>query len=337
MFGEVERPRRSVLQRWLAVVMLLLSSVLLEGGAYAAERVGPVRIGGLTESWGPTPPLVGLRDGLVALGYRENEHFVIGVRFTQGDVSALPAAARELVDLGVDIIMATGANAAKAAQLVTSKIPIVFAGAVGDPVRLGLIRSFARPGGNITGVTDLDLELGPKRLEIFREIIPGLRRVLFIYDLNDAHSVAAVAGYRDAARRLGIELVEQVVRTPEEARAALAGVRKGDVNGILGPSIPGLNIPGFILEVASQRAIPTMFGAAFWAKEGALASYGPDYYTTGRQAARLVDKILKGEDPARIPVESNPKIEFAINTKTAKALGLTIPPYMLYRADRVIR
>ena len=143
--------------------------------------------------------------------------------------------------------------------------------------------------------------------------------------------------YRDAAHRLGIVLVEKVVRTEEEAQATLAQVRKGEVDGILPPRHASLNIPGFILEASSQQAIPTMFDAAFWVERGAPASYGPDYHEIGRQAARLVDKILKGAKPAEIPVEVNPKIEFAINLKVAKALGLTIAPEVLYRADRIIR
>lgn len=127
------------------------------------------------------------------------------------------------------------------------------------------------------------------------------------------------------------------MRTEEEARVALAQVRKGEVDGILTPISGSLNIPGFILETASQRALPTMFDAAFWVERDALASYGPNYSETGRQAARLVDKILKGTKPAEIPVEVNPKIEFAITLKVAKALGLTIAPEVLYRADRIIR
>ena len=212
--------------------------------------------------------------------------------------------------------------------MATTRIPIVFA-AVGDPVGLGLIQSFARPGGNITGVTDGDLELSPKRLELFNEMIPGLKRVLFPYDPADAYAMAAGSMYRDAARQLGIVLVEQPMRTQEEARATLAQVRQAEVDGIVSRPDLSLNIPGFVLEAAVQRAIPTMFDAAFLVERGGLVSYGPDLYESGRQAARLVDKILKGEDPAEIPVEANPKIEFAINLKVAKALKLTIAPEVL--------
>jgi putative ABC transport system substrate-binding protein len=131
--------------------------------------------------------------------------------------------------------------------------------------------------------------------------------------------------------------VEQAVRTAAEARATLARIRKGEVDGILGPQQVSLNVPGFILETATQQGIPTMFGGAFWVEQGVLAGYGPDQYETGRQTARLVDKILKGADPAEIPVEVNSKIEFVINLKVAKALGLTIAPEVLYQADRLVR
>jgi putative ABC transport system substrate-binding protein len=322
--------------RYVALVALLVNSKILTDSVDAEERAQPVKIGVLTASWGPTPATVGLRDGLLELGYRENEQFVLGVRFTQGDLTALPAAARELVQYGVDIIVTSEDSPAKAAQMATTQIPIVFA-EVGDPLGQGLIQSFARPGGNITGVTDLHSELSPKRLEVFREIIPGLKRVLYLYDAADAHAVAEARAYREAAPRLRIELVEKPVQTLAEAQATLAHISKGEVDGILTPISGSLNIGGFILEATSQRALPTMFDAAFWVERGGLASYGADYYETGRQAARLVDKILKGAKPAEIPVEANPKIEFAINLKVAKALGLTVAPQVLYRADRIIR
>jgi putative ABC transport system substrate-binding protein len=320
----------------VALVVLLVSNGLFTSGVSAEGRTQPIKIGVLTASWGPTPQVVGLRNSLLELGYRENEQFVLGVRFTQGDLTALPAAARELVQYGVDIIFASEEGPAKAAQMATTQIPIVFS-AVGDPVGLGLIQSFARPGGNITGVTDLRLELGPKRLEVFHEVVLGLKRVLFLYDAADASAVAEAKMYREATRRLGIELIEKPVRTAEEAQATLAQISKGEVDGILEPHSLSLNITGFILETASQQAIPAMFTIPWYVERGGLASYGPDLHETGRQAARLVDKILKGANPKEIPVEVNPKIEFVINLKVAKALGLTVAPEVLYRADRIIR
>jgi len=327
---------KEIMRRHFILFLLLCGNPLLTFHVAAAERGGPVRIGVLTEGFGPTTGAVGLRDGLKILGYREDKDFVIGVRFTQGDASALPTAARELLQRGLDILFTEGRSATKAAQLETTKVPIVFAGG-GDPVGLGLIRSFARPGGNITGVTDLDLELGPKRLEVFKEMIAGLKRVLFPYNPTDAYSVSEAKAYRDAARELRIALVEKEVRTEDEAKAVLGKLKKNGIHGILSPRPMTANIPGYVREAGAQSSMPTMFASTFFAENGGLASYTPNTYESGRMAARLVDKILKRESPGEIPVEANNKIELVINLKVAMALAIKIAPEVLYRANRVIR
>ena len=319
-----------------ALTLCALLVCMLPGPTRALERGSPVRIGALTVSWGPPPGVVGLIEGLVAMGYRENEDFVIGVRFTQGDTSALSIAAREMVRDGVDIIFCIGGPEAKAAQQATTTHPIVFT-AVGDPVGQRIIDSYARPGGNITGVTDLDMVLSAKRLQLFKELIPGLKRVLVPYNAANDHQAALMGRYRAAAQRLGIALVERKLRTMEEAREALARVRKQDIDGILAARDADLNIPGFVLETTTRRGIPSMFDSAFFLKDGGFASYGPSYIASGRQAARLVDKIIKGAHPGGIPVEVDQYLEFAINLKAAKALGITIPREVLYQADRIIR
>lgn len=321
---------------YLILFMLVAFTPLLICTVSAAERIKPIRIGALTDSWGPTPGVVGLRDGLKELGYRENQDFVIGVRFTQGNIAALPQAARELVEQGIDILFTNNPAPAKAAQMATNSIPIVFYGA-GDPIGLGLIKSFARPGGNITGVTDLDLDLDSKRLEIFKEIIPGLKQVLFPYDKAEAFSVAQAKVYRESARRLKIMLIEKTVLTQKEAQATFDGIRRNEVHGIVVPRSLSFNIPGLALEATSRQRIPTMFFGAWYVEQGGLASYGPNFYESGRQAARLVDKILKGTNPREIPVEVNNNIEFVVNLKVATALGIKIVPEALYRATRVIR
>jgi len=319
-------------------MMFLLAALvlLLIRDAGAAERNKPVRIGVLTDSWGPTPGVVGLRDGLKERGYRENQDFVIGVRFTQGDVADLPQAARELVEQGIDIIFTNNPAPAKAAQMATRRIPIVFYGA-GDPIGLGLIKSFAHPGGNITGVTDLDLELDGKRLEIFKEMIPGLTRVLFPYDNADAFSVAQSKNFRDGAQRLKIILIEKPLLNQTEAQATFDDIRRNEAQGMVVPRSLSFNIPGLAVKATAQKRIPTMFFGPWYVDEGGLASYGPDFYQSGRQAARMVDKILKGTNPLEIPVEVNNKIEFVVNLKVATALGLKIAPEALYKATRVIR
>jgi len=322
--------------RYLSVFSVVLLGTWLTTGTALAQRTSPARIGALTESWGPTTLLVGLRDGLQELGYREDRDFSIAVRFTQGDAAELPAAARDLVRLGVDLIVAADTtNAAKAAQMATDRIPIVFVGG-SEPVESGLVKSFAHPGGNITGVADIDIELVPKRMELFREIVPGLRRIVFAYD--SANPLAAVVvAHREAARRLGLTLVERPVRTQDEAQAAFAMLRKGDGEGIVSPRLHSLNIPGFILDTGTRASIPTMFHSSFYVERGGLASYGADRHEMGRQAARLVAKVLKGAKPADLPVEQANAFELVVNLKTAKALGLTIPESVLLRAGRVIQ
>jgi putative ABC transport system substrate-binding protein len=324
--------------RWLR--RLALAAGLVAVGPTASAVAAPpgrlVKIGALTESWGPTPAIIGLRDGLRELGYRENEHFALGVRFTQGNPAELDQAARDLVRLGVDIIVTTeGGNTAKAAQAATDRIPIVFVGG-SDPVGLGLVRSLAHPGGNITGIADLDIDLGPKRLEIFHELVPAMKRVLLPYDATNAYAVGQLPAYRDAARRLGLALVEKPVATEEEARVAISRIRRGEVDGILSPRFLSLNIPGFIFDTAQQMKLPTMFQGVFQVERGGLAAYSATDQQLGRQAARLVDRILKGAKPADLPVEQPTTFELLINMKTAKTLGLTIPPSVLLRADRLI-
>jgi len=309
----------------------------LSGNLALAQRPARlIQIGALTESWGPTPAIIGLRDGLVALGYREDKDFTIGIRFTQGESGELLTAARELVRRGADIIVTTeGGNTAQAAKLATNRIPIVFIGG-GDPVQLGLVQSLARPGGNLTGIASLDIELAPKRLEIFRELVSGLRRVLLVYDATSKSAGEQIEPYRAAARSLGLTLVERPVRSQEEAGAIISGLRKGDVDGIFAPRVLSLNIPGFIVATAVTSTIPTMFQARFFAEQGGLASYGATDAELGRQAARLVDRILKGSKPADLPVEQPTKFELVINLKTAKSLGLTIPRPLMQRADQLI-
>ena len=281
---------------------------------------------------------MGLIEGLVALGYRENEDFVIGVRFTRGDSAVLPAVARELVRDGVDILFCFGESAAKAAQQATTTHPIVFE-AVGDPVGQGFIQSYARPGGNITGVTDLNIEVSAKRLELFTGVAPGTASGCCSRTMHtNAHQAANLMQYRAAAHRLGIDAGGAVSSAPWRRRGMpwpVSGRRTS--MGCWHRMSVDLNIPGFVLEATTRQGIPSMFYTAFYLKDGGLASYGPSAFASGRQAARLVDKIIKGAHPRDIPVEVDNYFEFVINLKVAKALGLTIPPVVLYQADRIIR
>lgn len=186
-------------------------------------------------------------------------------------------------------------------------------------------------------MTDLALQLGPKRLQLFTEIIPGLQRVLFPYDVTDTVSVKELQTFRQAAHHLGIKVVELPLRTQAEAQAMLMQRQNEQTQGFLPQRILNLNIPGFVLQASSEQKIPAMFPDAFHVERGRLASYGPDRYESGKLAARLVGKIMKETNLADIPVAVNSKIEFAINLKTVQALGLTIPPEILFQATKVIR
>src|SRR5262245_48563518 len=279
---------------WRRVTALLVAlgsaCVASPPGETWAQRTSPVRIGAISEAWGPTPQLVGLKDGLLELGYREPEDFVIGVRFTRGDFAALPTATREFLEQGVDVLVLGSASSLSTAIEIAPKTPIIFIATL-DPAALGVVRSYARPGGNLTGVTSEDVELSPKRLELLRGLVPGLKRVLFVYDAGNTTSALELKAYREASRSLGIDLVDRAVATQADAKRTFADVRKGQVQAILAPFAVTLNIPALVLETASRLQLPTMFHDRFYVGRGALASYGANFYESGRQAARLLDKV----------------------------------------------
>ena len=274
----------------------------------------------------------GFRDGLKELGYVEGKNVIFEVRAAQGDMTRVGQLAAELLQQKPDLLFCVS----DACRRENGQIPMVFV-QVSDPVRLGLVESVARPGGNITGVANLRAELTAKRLEFFKEVVPRLRRVLVTYDPREKVERDSVSVARSAATRLGLTLLVRSITAPLEIEPGLDNLKEGGGDGILVvQSGTNLNIPGRSLEVATSNRIPTMYPASFWSKFGALASYGPDQYLQGRQAARLARKILAGTPPRDIPVELPDRIEFIINLKTAKRLGLQVSQPMLLRADRVI-
>lgn len=320
----------------LAVIALILAT--LSAPPWSAARPSkPVKIAILTSAWSAWHSNTeGFRDGLRDLGYVEGKSVTYDVRAAHGDPIRLPALAAELVKQSPDLLYCAAGPDALACQKTTPTIPIVFTQA-GDPVKLGLVRSLARPGGNITGVGSLRAELTAKRLELFKEVVPSLRRVLLTYNARDAEESDAVASARTARSHVGVELLERAITAPLEIDPGLASLQPGGGDGILiVQSGLDLNIPGRSLEVATSNKIPTMYPASFWSKFGALASYGPDQYLQGRQAARLADRILSGTSPAELPVELPDRIEFIVNLKTARALGLEVPRLVLLRVDRTI-
>ncbi len=274
----------------------------------------------------------GFRDGLKEFGYVEGKNVIFEARAAQGDITRVPELAAELLQQKPDLLFCVS----DACRRVSKQIPMVFV-QVSDPVRLGLVESIARPGGNVTGIANLRAELTAKRLELFKEVVPSLRRVLATHDPREPDELEAVTIARSAASRLGLTLLERPIRAPLEIEPALAELKQGGHDGILIVQAgTNLNILGRSLEVATSNKLPSMYPASFWTKFGALVSYGPDQYLQGRQAARLAQKILTGTPPREIPVELPDRIEFVINLKTAKHLGLRVPREALLRADRVI-
>jgi len=320
------------------VVLVALFAVLAVPLPPLARPAKPVKVGILTTAWSPWHSNTeGFRDALKELGYVEGQNLTFDARAAQGDPTRLSMLAAELVSQVPDLLYCVAAPGAHACQKATSTIPIVFTQA-DDPVRLGLVRSLARPGGNITGIGSLRAELTGKRLELFKEVVPPLRRVLVSYDTREPEERAALASARTAAERVRITLVERPMTAAADIEPGLSGLAPGGRDGILiVQSGLNLNIPGRSLEVATSNKIPTMYPASFWSNYGALASYGPDQYLQGRQAARLADRILSGVSPADLPVELPDRIEFIVNLKTAKGLGLAPPAAVLLRADRVIQ
>jgi len=320
----------------LAVIAMLVLGILAVPVASDAQQVRrPHRIGILHTAFLPDVPVVaGLKAGLKATGLEEGRDVTFDIRLTKGNPQVIPAAAAALVKADVDLIFTDNEHAVRAAKAITQTIPIVFT-RVGDPVAAGIVAAIAHPGGNVTGVSSLDTELVPKRLEILKALFPTLRRVWAVYHADDLSSLAAARKAKEVAPLLKLELLARPVRTPEELVNHLKALRPGD--GLLSPPTVAMNIPGLILDLELGGRWPAIFFTAFWVQAGATVSYGSDDYAEGVQAARLVAKILRGARPQDLPVEGANKIELAINLKTAKALGLTIPQSILIRADQVIQ
>jgi putative ABC transport system substrate-binding protein len=304
-----------------------------------AQQAAKSRIG-ILMSGSPEPRRVlldALRQGLQELDYVEGKNIAFEYRFSQGKDEQLFGLAVELVREKADIIVTSGISPPLAAKKATKTIPIVM-GVVGDALGTGLVDSLARPGGNITGLTLLGPELSGKRLEILKETIPKLGRVAVL--LNPVNQ--GTGFYRKeieaAASSLGVELHLLEARRPDELAEALSGTKLGRIQALV-----TLNDTMFfsqqaqIASLATRMRLPAMFPESEYVDAGGLMSYGPNVPDLFRRAATYVDKILKGANPADLPVEQPTKFEFIINLKTAKQIGVTIPPSVLARADKVIR
>jgi ABC-type uncharacterized transport system substrate-binding protein len=277
------------------------------------------------------------QQGLRELGYVEGKNIIIEYRYAEGKVEAVPELTDELVHLKVDIIVTDTSNAIQAAKNATKTIPVVFTLA-NDPVGDGQVSSLARPGGNLTGLSILALELNGKRLELLKEAAPRVTRVAFLTRMDTATADQRFKEAETAAKGLGLRLQFLGSKGADDLENAFdAGKRAGAQAVIVHPSTFAATNRARIIDLASKNRLPAIYPSTEYAESGGLMSYGPDLVNNYRRAAVYVDKIIKGAKPADLPVEQPMKFEFVINLKAAKQIGLTVPPSVLARADKVIR
>jgi len=317
-----------------------LGLLAMPRGVEAQQAAKVARIGFLSGclACGPHLPEA-FRQGLRDLGYVEGQNLVIEYRDAEGKLERLPALAAELVALKIDVILAAGEPHALAAKQATGTLPIVFVFAP-DPVTSGLVTSLARPGGNVTGLSALTPELVGKRLELLMQVVPGVSRVAVLWQpgaYGGRTEKDVLKGAELAARALGVRLQFVEARGPADIDRAFSEMTRAHAG-----ALTVLSTPMFIIErrrlvdLAAKNRLPALYPTRDSVDAGGLASYGPSHADSFRRAATYVDKILKGAKPGDLPVEQPTKFELLINLKTAKALGLAIPPSLLQRADQVI-
>jgi putative ABC transport system substrate-binding protein len=321
---------------------------VLAGGLLAAPRVPEAqqaakvaRIGYLAANLAANPHLQeAFRQGLRDLGYVEGRNVVIEYRFAEGKFERFPALAAELVALKVDVIVAPGTPAALAAKQATRTLPIVFPVAV-DPVQSGLVASLARPGGNVTGLSALIPELVGKCLEQLTQAVPGVSRVAVLWQpggIDERTEQDQLKGAEVAARALGVRLQFVEARGPADLDRAFSDMTRARAGALtVLTSVMFVNERRRLVDLAAKNRLPAVYAQREFVDAGGLMAYGPNLADLFRRAATYVDKILKGAKPGDLPVEQPTKFELAINLKTAKALGLTMPPSLLQRADEVIQ
>jgi putative tryptophan/tyrosine transport system substrate-binding protein len=326
----------------MKTVLLLIGFVLASVYAEAQQAKKIPRIGFLTagDAARQFAPSEAIRMALSELGYVEGENIAFEYRYAEGKRHRYPELAGELVRLKVDIIVVTGGNVmVRAAKNATKTIPIVMVGAGLDPVEAGLVESLARPGGNITGITNLSIELGGKRLELLKEAVPKVARVAVLYDPDTPGILRELKEILpDAARALRLIVQPWEVRSADSFERVFVALIKERPDGLYVTSSPLMNANGKrISSLALKSRLPSTYGSRETVNAGGLMYYGADLVDVYRRVATYVDRILKGAKPADLPVERPTKFELFINLKTAKQIGLSIPANVLARADRVIK
>jgi ABC-type uncharacterized transport system substrate-binding protein len=325
----------------LGIVGIIVTLALgLLSAPLTADAQTPAKIPriGIIGDWPEDSPNWGVfRQGLRELGYVEGQNIAIEWRFTGGKLDRLADTATELVRLKMDIIVTIGTPATRAAMQATTTIPIIMV-SVGDPLRAGLVASLARPGGNVTGSTLLGPELSPKRLQILQETLPTASRVAFLWNPTNPANVLHFEDIQAGARALGVTLPSVEVSSPNEFTSAFTAMMRERPDALIMTADPMHQLHvGQIIDFATQHRLPVMSNVKENVVAGALMSYGASLPELYKRATLYVDKILKGATPGDLPVQQPMKFELVINLKTAKALGLTIPPTLLYQADEVIQ
>ena len=312
--------------------------VLAPPAAFAQDSAKARRIGYLVTGGAVSFPLSvePFRRGMRELGYVEGKDYVIELRTAEGRSERLPRLANELAGMNVDIIVTSSTPATQAAMRATRTIPIVVANSA-DPVASGLVSSLARPGGNVTGLSNIVADLGQKQLEMLQKAFPGLSRVGLLINPANAITNLVTNNIEDATKRAGIKLVRVEARNTSDIEAGFAALVRERAQALIVALEPFfIQQRRQLAELALKSQIATMFGGSGHVEAGGLFSYGPDITDNFRRAAGYVDRILKGAKAGDLPIEQPAKFEFLINLRTAKSLGLTIPQELRFRADRVI-
>jgi putative tryptophan/tyrosine transport system substrate-binding protein len=317
-----------------AVVALSVLQTLLTAEAQSPGKIWRIGLSHVGLDHVP-PSLDGLREGLTALGYEEGKNIYFDWH-NLADENAARMTAQAFVRDRVDLIVAFENQTVRAVKAATTEIPVVMLH-VTAPVENGFIKSFPHPGGNITGFAGLG-DKPAKEVELFKELVPQLKRLLVLFDAGDPVSLRWLAEVRQAATKLKIDLVERQTSRRADVERVFAALKPRDVDGVFASS-PDIRtkFPALLLQLAASRRLPLQGHRREWVEQGALFSYNLDLRSVGRAAARYVDKILKGTKPADLPVEQSSQLQLVINLETAKALGLTIPQSLLVRADEIIR
>jgi len=319
-------------------VVASVAGLVLTGAAKAQTkvyRVGFLSGGGRTPDGAPPAPL---REALRKHGYVEGRNISYEARFAEGKLERLSGLAAELVALKVDAITVLGGPSAMAAKHATSTIPIITTVAGGDLVSTGLIASAARPGGNLTGITDESVPLSAKRMGILKEAVPKAGSIAVLWNANDDAMTVRTREIEKAARILKVEVQTIAVRNPEDFATAFAEMsrHKPDAIFLVADALTGMNRKD-VIEFAAKQRIPAMYEGSLYVRDGGLLSYGPSAEDTFERAAVYLDKIFKGAKPADLPAEYPTRYYLTVNLKAAEAMGLTIPPVLLIRADSVLK